>query len=154
MGSRPKRSSPLALRRLRDAFGPPEPPPVRDPFHVVAWESCAYLVDDGRRAEVYRALERRVGVEPAAIAAAPEAVLRAIPESGEMNLAGRADKLRRAAEIALSVGIDELRRSVRRSPVEARKILEKFPGIGDPGPALGQEAPWPSQYLRAAPPRR
>ncbi|HKA90476.1 MAG TPA: hypothetical protein VKE22_22595, partial [Haliangiales bacterium] len=108
-------------------------PPVRDPFAVVVWENCAYLVDDERRAQVYRTLARRVGVEPSAIAAAPPDLLRAILLPGGMNPDGRVDKLQRAAAIALSIGIDELRRSVRKAPAEARKLLKKFPGIGDPG---------------------
>jgi len=121
------------LRRLRDAFGPPAPPPVRDPFEVIIWENCAYLVDDDRRAEVYRSLDRRIGIDPSAIVSAPLDLLRAILVPGGMHPEARVDKVRRAAEVALEVGIDELRRSVRRAPVEARKLLKKFPGIGDPG---------------------
>jgi endonuclease III-like uncharacterized protein len=50
-----------------------------------------------------------------------------------MHPEARAGKVRRSAEIALEVGIDQLRLSVSRTPVEARKLLKKFPGIGDPG---------------------
>ena len=130
-GSRRKLTD--TLRRLRQAFGPPDPPPVRDPFEVIIWENCAYLVDDHRRAQVYRSLERRVGIEPAAIASAPPDLIRAILEPGGMHPEARAGKVRRSAEIALEVGIDQLRASVSRTPVEARKLLKKFPGIGDPG---------------------
>jgi endonuclease III len=130
-GSRRKLTD--TLRRLREAFGPPDPPPVRDPFEVIVWENCAYLVDDQRRAQVYRSLERRVGIEPSAIASAPPDLIRAILEPGGMHPEARAGKVRRSAEIALEVGIDQLRASVSRTPVEARKLLKKFPGIGDPG---------------------
>jgi endonuclease III len=134
-GARRKGSSGLArtLRRLREAFGPPEPPPVRDPFAVVIWENCAYLVEDTRRADVYRALERRVGIEPAAIAAAPPELLEAILAPGGMHPKARVEKVRRAAHVALDIGVEKLRQIVRTTPVEARKLLKRFPGIGDPG---------------------
>jgi endonuclease III len=134
-GSRraPKASLVGILSRLRDAFGAPEPPPVRDPFEVVIWENCAYLVDDDRRAKVYRSLERRVGIEPAAIAAAPLDRLLAVLAPGGMHAEARVDKIRRCAELALEVGLAELRASVRRAPEQARKLLKRFPGIGDPG---------------------
>jgi hypothetical protein len=44
----------------------------------------------------------------------------------------RAEKLHTAAEIALDIGPAELRRTVQRSPVEAKKLLRRFPGIGEP----------------------
>jgi endonuclease III len=121
------------LRRLRDAFGAPEPPAIRDPFAVVIWENCAYLVDDDKRAAVFRALERRVGVEPSAIASAPPALLGAILEPGGMRCGGRVEKIQRASAIAMKIGVEELRLSVKRTPEQARKLLKRFPGIGDPG---------------------
>ncbi len=45
----------------------------------------------------------------------------------------RAEKLHTAADLALEVGVATLRRLVKQSPAEARKILKRFPGIGDPG---------------------
>src|SRR6058998_2808020 len=90
-----------AIARLAKFYGPPPRPPATDPFELVIWENCAYLVDDARRAAVFRRLRR-------------------------------AAKLHTAAEIALDIGPAELRRAVQRSSKEAKKLLRRFPGIGEP----------------------
>src|SRR2546427_12703907 len=50
-----------------------------------------------------------------------------------MYPARRAEKLHTAADIALDIGTAELRRTIRRSPEEAKQLLRRFPGIGEPG---------------------
>ena len=42
-----------AVARLEQHYGIPAPLQVSDPFELVLWECCAYLVDDTRRARVY-----------------------------------------------------------------------------------------------------
>ena len=124
---------PAAIARLAAFYGPPPRPPETDPFELVIWENCAYLVDDERRATVFRRLKREVGLKPAAILAQPVPVLAAIINDGGMQPLRRAEKLRTAAELALEIGLTELRRLVVRSPQEAKKRLRRFPGIGEPG---------------------
>src|SRR2546426_7955109 len=63
----------------------------------------------------------------------PLPLLSDVIRNGGMLALRRAEKLRTAADIALDVGVATLRRLVKRSPAEARKILKRFPGIGDPG---------------------
>jgi len=46
-------------------------PPPADPFELVLLENCAYLVDDRRRATVFRRLKRTVGTRPDAILRTP-----------------------------------------------------------------------------------
>ena len=121
-----------AIARLAKFYGPPPRPPATDPFALVIWENCAYLVDDARRAAVFRRLRRDVGLEPAPILAEPLAALADIIAQGGMLPLRRAEKLHTAAEIALDIGPAELRRAVQRSPVEAKKLLRRFPGIGEP----------------------
>ena len=118
----------MARPTLRDAiaglakfYGRPARPPATDPFALVIWENCAYLVDDARRASVFARLRRAVGLEPAAILATPLPALAAIIGDGGMLALRRAEKLHTAAEIALEVGPAELRRLVRRDPVMARR---------------------------------
>ncbi|HEV2750417.1 MAG TPA: hypothetical protein VGV12_07840 [Gemmatimonadales bacterium] len=41
-----------AIARLAKFYGRPPRPPATDPFALVIWENCAYLVDDARRATV------------------------------------------------------------------------------------------------------
>lgn len=45
----------------------------------------------------------------------------------------RAEQLKRAAELALAMVLDVLKRAVRDDPVLARRLLKRFPGLGDPG---------------------
>ena len=122
-----------AIARLATFYGRPPRPPATDPFALVIWENCAYLVDDARRATVFARLKRAVGLEPRAILATPLPALADIIEDGGMLALRRAEKLHTAAEIAFDVGAAELRRLVRRDPFAARKILRRFPGIGEPG---------------------
>jgi endonuclease III len=122
-----------AIARLATFYGPPARPPAADPFGLVIWENCAYLVDDERRAAVFGQLRRAVGLKPVAILATPLPALAAIIKRGGMLPLRRDAKLHAAAEIALDIGPAELRRIVKRSPKEARRLLRRFPGIGEPG---------------------
>src|SRR3989442_11239272 len=122
-----------SVLKLEAHYGAPGPPPTTDPFEMIVWENAAYLVDDTRRRTVFELLRRKVGMEPEAIAAAPLEKLAAVIEVGGMRPAMRAGKLRTAAALALEIGLARLREAVRSSPAEARKLLKRFPGIGDPG---------------------
>lgn len=118
---------------LEAYHGPPPLPFVTEPFDVVLWENCAYLVDDARRAEVYRALGAEVGCTPEAILAAPVERLAHVIAAGGMQPERRAEKLHEAAALAAEIGLTALRRLIRESPDKARRVLKRFPGIGDPG---------------------
>ena len=120
------------IARLEQRYGRPLPPPA-DPFELVLLENCAYLVDDKRRATVFRRLKRTVGTRPGAILGTPLPLVADAIRDGGMLPLRRAAKLHTAADLALDVGVATLRRLVKRSPAEARKILKRFPGIGDPG---------------------
>jgi endonuclease-3 len=122
-----------AIGRLVTFYGRPPRPPAVDPFELVIWENCAYLVDDGRRATAFKRLKRAVGLKPAAILATPLPALADIIKEGGMHPARRAEKLHTAADIALDIGTAELRRAIKRSPEEAKQLLRRFPGIGEPG---------------------
>src|SRR2546426_9466605 len=73
------------------------------------------------------------GHEARPILRTPLPLLADVIRDGGMLSLRPAEKLRTAADIALDVGVVTLRRLVKRSPAEARKILKRFPGIGDPG---------------------
>jgi endonuclease III related protein len=123
-----------ALARLERHYGTPAPLPLRDPFKLVLWECCAYLVDDARRARVYARLVKATGADPRLIAAMkPGALAELIAADGGMQPARRAEKLQRAANLVLEWGQEELRALCRSDPARARKLLQQFPGIGEPG---------------------
>ena len=121
------------VKRLEKHYGKPERPRLTDPYELLLLENVAYLVDDERRAAVYRALQERVGIQPEAILAARLDVLAAVIERGGMHPDRRAEKLRKCAELARQIGLPKLREQVRQGGTEARKMLKKFPGIGEPG---------------------
>jgi endonuclease III len=122
------------IARLQENYGIPAPLAATDPFEMVLWENCAYLVDDARRAAVFARLRKATGLEPARIAAMrPAPLAELIAGGGGMRPPMRAANLRRAADLALDVGQGELRTLCRTDPRAARRILRKFPGIADPG---------------------
>jgi hypothetical protein len=93
------------VARLESFYGLPGPPPSTDPFALVIWENCAYLVDDGRRREVFECLAREVGIDPEAILAVPVPILAGVLQGGGMLPEMRAGKLHAASLIAIEVGL-------------------------------------------------
>jgi len=126
--------SPLvrALDALEKLHGAPPAPPTRDPLELVLWENVAYLADDTRRAEAFRALKKRVGTRSEEVLAARGELLFEIGRAGIMP-GGSAEKLRRTAAIALEQFGGDLKAVVKRPLPEARKALMKFPSLGAPG---------------------
>ena len=131
----PSRAPSLAdvVSRLEALYGPPEPPAVTDPFEMIVAESAAYLVDDDRRARGFARLREEVGLDPEEILETPTPVLVAAIRDGGMLPEHRAEKLVKAANTALEIGLDHLRKLIRMDPKKAGKLLQKFPGIGEPG---------------------
>jgi len=100
---------------------------------MIVWENAAYLVDDARRAEVFGRIRDRIGLTPRAIAGAPESILIELLHDSGMRPPDRAARLKRCAALAEEIGAEHLRDTVRTDSPAARKLLKKFPGIGDPG---------------------
>jgi endonuclease-3 len=105
---------------------------VTDPFELILYENIAYLAADARRNEAFRLLKTRIGSSPAKILAAPRAALREIASLG-IVADQTVEKLRNIAAIAIDEFEGNLE-AVTRLPVsEAKKLLRKFPSIGEPG---------------------
>jgi endonuclease-3 len=119
--------------RLRRLYGDPPAPPASDPYAVALREAVAYLVDDKRREAALAALRKQVGVKPEEILRAGTAKIAAAIADGGMLAKRRAEKVKECAEVAAEVGVRELARLAREDPKAARKVLKRFPGIGDPG---------------------
>jgi endonuclease III len=121
---------------LRVWYGPFEVLEPRDPFALIVWENCAYLVDDARRARTYRALEELAGINPAALLAAGPAKIEAAIAGGGMRPGHRAAKVIRCAEVAVEFADGDLRATLDAiSDTQRRTLLRRFPGIADPGAA-------------------
>jgi len=125
-GKTPSRLTQL-IRILRRLHGPPVAPPSRDPYHLLLWEQVAYLAPDEKRLQVFRQLEKEVGLAPTAILEAPRSTLiRLAREGGAIAVAQRAQRLRAVAERVFETWNGNLKRALRL-PHEAAG--------DDPGPA-------------------
>lgn len=121
------------LAALTRRYGRPAPPAVTDPFGMILYENIAYLVDDARRERVWAGFKKQVGVKPQAILDAPAGTIAKVIKDGGMQPERRAEKVRRAARIALDSFEGDLGTLLRGPVGKARRGLKKFPGIGDPG---------------------
>jgi endonuclease-3 len=127
----------LDLARVLDAlealYGKPARSIPRTPFEWIVWENVAYLVDDERSERAYRMLATKVGIDPARIACAPHEKIYAATQLGGMHREQRVDRLKEIAELALAEGGGGLEPVLELPAAAAKKILKKFPSIGDPG---------------------
>jgi endonuclease III len=128
--------SPITLReiieRLRARFGTQKPPKLAGPWEMILWENVAYLADDERRRQAFQTLKRNVGIEPTEILAASDEALIEVTSYGIMpeQFAG---KLRTCARIALEEFDGDLGPVLQLPLAKAKKALQRFPGIGEPG---------------------
>ncbi|MBV8638952.1 MAG: hypothetical protein JO322_12785 [Candidatus Eremiobacteraeota bacterium] len=98
------------------------------------WENCAYLVDDERRTRTYNELRERIGVTPLELISAGAKTIQSAIAAGGMDPAHRAAKMLRCAELALQFADGNLSVALAEADDKARRrLLKRFPGIGDPG---------------------
>jgi endonuclease-3 len=117
---------------LKDCLSPPAVP--TDPFEMILWENIGYLIDDERRRALFDAFEAAVGLDPATIAGADEAVLLPLAQRGGMRPQTRVERWRTIARIVLERCDGDLDRTLRALPLaKARTLLKMFPVIADPG---------------------
>ncbi|HTA37564.1 MAG TPA: hypothetical protein VK760_00740 [Candidatus Acidoferrales bacterium] len=103
---------------------------------MIVWENAAYLVDDERRSLVFKDLNERIGVDPAALLAAGARNIEASIRGGGMQPAQRAGKVLRCAQIAVDYADGQLLETLHPLDSKARRtLLKRFPGIADPGVA-------------------
>ncbi|MCI0699130.1 hypothetical protein L0337_44900 [candidate division KSB1 bacterium] len=117
---------------LEKLYGRPEPPKLTNPLEMILRENVAYLVDDERREKAFQALKQRVGVKPQQVLAAPDELLFAIAKIGILP-EQRVEKLRRIATIAIKHFQGDLHTILLQPLKDAKKLLQKFPSIGEPG---------------------
>ncbi len=130
----PKES--LTLREvvnvLRKHYGPPAPLPTADPFELILWENVAYLASPARRRKAFEELRRTVGTSPAVLLTARQSLLERVTARGILK-GTFAAKLRKCASIAVNEFGGDLG-AVIRGPLDmAKRALQTFPGIGEPG---------------------
>jgi len=129
-------TSPPALQAAVTALERLHPPGevMTDPMALIVWENVGYLVDDDRRAELFETFVARVGLDPKAIAKAPQDLLLELAGRGGMRPQERARRLRSIGELALAHAGGDLMAALKALPsAKARALLRRFPGVGDPG---------------------
>jgi endonuclease-3 len=123
---------PQVVERLQVHYGQPKPPKLAGPWELILWENVAYLADDDRRREAFQTLKKRVGTEPGQILSASDEALLEVTRHG-IVAEQFAKKLRKCAQIALKEFDGDLRPVLKLPIAKAKKSLQKFPGIGEPG---------------------
>ncbi|HEX3665406.1 MAG TPA: hypothetical protein VHU23_09255 [Rhizomicrobium sp.] len=110
------------------------PAPRASAFALIVHENIGYLIDDLRREQLFQEFESRIGLDAEKIIRAPDSLLMDIARRGGMRPDTRLERWRRIAEIVLTDCGGNLDAHLRSLPIShARKLLKKFPAIGDPG---------------------
>jgi endonuclease-3 len=122
------------LERIEQHYGIPNSPRFAGPFEMILWEIVAYLADDVRRGIAFEALRNRVGLNPRQILAAPKKLLCEITRmGGSIAAEERAERLQTAAQLALDEFSGDLANVLKLVPHNSKKLLMRFPMIGEPG---------------------
>ena len=123
---------PQAIERLEAHYGKPKAPKLNGPWEMILWENVAYLADDDRRRHAFQTLKKRIGIEPTQIRSASDESLLEVTRHGIMpeQFAG---KRRKCAKIALEEFDGDMRPVLKLPFPKAKKALQQFPGIGEPG---------------------
>jgi endonuclease III len=123
---------PQVVARLRALFGEQKPPKLNGPWEMILWENVAYLADDDRRQQAYQTLKKRIGAAPRKMLSASDEALLEVTRHGILpeRFAG---KLRQCANIVLEEFGGDLRPALKLPFSKAKRALQKFPGIGEPG---------------------
>jgi endonuclease III len=121
------------VESLRAVYGRPKPPLTSDPLELVFWENAAYLLSDERRQKVFELLRERVGLKPRDILAAKSAALLEIAMLGGMRPEVRVERWLTIAHIAMAEFQGDLQTVLRLPLKQAKKALQQFPCIGEPG---------------------
>jgi len=123
---------PAALDALEKTHGKPPAPELRDPLELILWEEVGYLVDDEKRRVAFAALKTKVGTRADRILGATNGALLSVAKLGGTNPEERVERLRKTATLAVEHA-RELRALAALPLATAKRVLGKFPGVGEPG---------------------
>ena len=121
------------IAKLKKQHGEPALPPARGPFELVMWENACYLLPDERRAAVFEALRQQVGMDPQSIWKAAQEVLLPLAKMGGMRPETRVFRWREIARITISQFGGDLDTILQLPHDKAKRALQQFPTIGQPG---------------------
>jgi endonuclease-3 len=118
--------------QLQVHYDQPNVPRLSGPWDMILWENVAYLADDDRRREAFQTLKKQIGTEPGQLLSASDEALLEVTRHGSMA-DQFAKKLRQCAQIALEEFDGDLHPILTLPFAKAKKALQRFPGIGEPG---------------------
>ena len=121
------------IAKLKKQHGEPALPPAHGPFELVMWENACYLLPDERRAAVFEALRQQVGMDPQSIWKADKEVLLPLAKMGGMRPETRVFRWREIARVVNSQFAGNLDTILQLPHDKARRALQQFPNIGQPG---------------------
>ena len=116
---------------LAGVYGEHEPQ-ITDPFEMILLENAAYLAPDDRRLATFKALRSKIGTSPEKILEHDGNAIADVITGGGMQPEMRAGKVLECARIAREIGLDILKNAIRSEPLKAKKLLRRFPGVGEP----------------------
>jgi endonuclease-3 len=100
---------------------------------MVLWEQVAYLAADEKRAKAFEALRSRIGTSAITVTGAGKTSLLEIAALGGIFAELRAERMQKSAAMVIKDfggGLDSV---LALPPVKAKKALQRFPMIGEPG---------------------
>lgn len=121
------------LGRLEASYGKLSAPWPSDPYEMILWTNCGYPASDAKCTRGFAALKKEIGVQLEQILKAPKAKLARVLRGSAMIPQLGAERLKLIAGMVQKDYGGDLRAAISRSLPEGRKILKKFPVIGDPG---------------------
>jgi endonuclease-3 len=127
------REVPELLQELEKVYGVQTAAWPDKPYDLLIWMNCGYPASDANCMRGWAAVQSAIGTKPKQILAAPRDKLAQALKAGGIVPELRAVRL---AEIATRVETEfpkGFEKTLAGDPAEARKILKKFPTIGDPG---------------------
>jgi endonuclease III len=121
-----------AVKVLKQHYGLPVQLPTANPFELILLENVAYLSSPARRREAFELLRSSIGTDPMAILNAEPQALEQITARGILKSTFAA-QLRECAIIALDHFGGDLGLVIQEPLESAKRALQSFPGIGEPG---------------------
>lgn len=104
-----------------------------DPYELIIWTNCGYPASDAKCSRGFAAVNEKIGIKPEQILKAPKATLARVLRDSTIIPQLGAERLKQIARMVQKDYRGNLSAAIRGSLSEARKILKKFPVIGDPG---------------------
>jgi endonuclease-3 related protein len=120
------------LDRLEKLYGEVSPPWPSDPYEMILWTNCGYPASDAKCDRGFTVLKKEIGLRPEQILKASKAKLARVLRDSTMIPQLGTERLKEIARMVQEDYDGDLRTAIRGSLPVARRILKKFPVIGDP----------------------